>query len=96
MNTAEWLDEYLEKIHNGTPFTHGSRQWIPVAGFRRCGTIFCIYRDEKEYCAHAGEEWPENTPPLFGMFSLQLSWDQLISEISKKYDELRGHKIEGI
>ncbi len=53
------------------------------------GCIVAIYKDEKEYCAHSGEEWKEDEEPLFGYFSLDLPWDELIDRIAERYDAIR-------
>ena len=90
MNTVEWLHESLETIHNGTPFTRLGRVWTPVAGFRNCGSILAIYKDHTEYCVHAGDDWKEDEAPLLGMYNLSLSWNELIAEIAKRYDSIRG------
>ena len=31
-----------------------------MAGFRKCGCIFAIYKDEFNYCVHSEYEWKEN------------------------------------
>jgi hypothetical protein len=39
---------------------------------------------------HAGDEWKENEEPILGYYSLDLSWDDLISSIADKYDTIRN------
>ena len=71
------------------------RSWKPVAGFRKCGSMFCIYRDETAYCVHAGDDWPEMDPPLMGYFPLDLEWDNLIVKIAERYDGMRASVTKG-
>lgn len=88
--TVEWLTESLEPIAESTPPLHRlGRNWQPVAGFSRCGSIFAIYKDATEYCAHAGETWEEGQEPLLGYYSGDLSQGDLISQVAQKYDAIR-------
>lgn len=64
--------------------------WKPIAGFRKSGSIFCIYRGDTTYCVHAGDVWPDADPPLIGYFPLDLSWDELIMQIADRYDAIRA------
>lgn len=88
MNTAEWLHQSLERVDDGTLISRLGRSWTPVAGFRRCGSIFTIYKDATDYCAHAGDDWKEGEQPLLGTYSLALSWEELVAEVAKKYDAI--------
>lgn len=90
MSTLKWLSESLECIDSNDTLIRQGRVWKPIAGFRKTGSIFCIYKDVKEYCVHVGEEWEENAEPLLGYYRLDLSWDELLFHIAQKYDSLRA------
>jgi hypothetical protein len=87
--TYDWLKDSLTTKDKGYIIKRQNRNWISIAGFSRCGCIFAIYKDETEYCVHAGDEWEEIKPPLFGYFSLELSWDELLHKIAERYDTIR-------
>ncbi len=55
------------------------------------GSIFAIYKDTEEYCVHAGEEWNNNDEPLLGYYNIHLEWDELISNIAERYDDIRNN-----
>lgn len=60
-----------------------------MAGYRMCGFVFAIYKDDDNYCAHVtnpDDEWLENEPPLFGYYNVDLTWNELLHEIANKYD----------
>ena len=87
-STSDWLHDSLEMVvdvpvHNG---------WIAIAGFRRCGCIFTVYKDVAgtRYCAHAGEEWEKDEEPLYGYFPIELTWDELVDRIAARYDAKRS------
>lgn len=89
-DTITWLQESLHKI-NDAPILHRvGRSWEGVAGFSRQGCIFCIYKDTATYCVHSGEDWKEDEEPNLGYYNIALSWDELISAIAKRYDEIRA------
>lgn len=87
-NTKEWLKHSLI-INNDTNIVRNNRLWISVAGFSTCGSIFAIYKDDKNYCVHAGDEWKENEEPNLGYYNKDLLYDELICKIADKYDEIR-------
>ena len=71
----------------------GGVRWFGVAGFSICGSILAIYRNEAgDYCAHAGDEWQRDQEPLFGYFDADLSFDQVIDQLSTRYDDMRNIK----
>jgi hypothetical protein len=93
MSTVSWLLESLEKSPaTAETFSRNGRQWQPIAGFRRCGSILAVYKDcaTNEYCVHAGDDWPENQEPLLGYYDASLSWDDLIQQIAARYDAIRS------
>ena len=94
--TKEWLNHNLVEVDekDRIPVLCQSREWVPVSSFRQCGSIFAIYKDSKEYCVHAGDEWKENEEPLLGYYNLELSWDDLVSSIADKYDSIRNKVTE--
>lgn len=89
-STYIWLKESLQNCNNITPIQRVGRIWIPVAGFSSCGCIFTIYKDTTNYCVHVGDEWNENEEPLLGYYDNYLSWDELLLQISKKYDRIKN------
>lgn len=89
MNTVTWLHNNLVLTNNKSVINRLGRQWESVAGFSQMGSIFCIYKDAKEYCVHAGEEWEEGQEPLLGYYDIKLNWDELIVSIAHKYDSIR-------
>lgn len=91
MSTTEWLHTSLQFTEQGKIINRLGRNWTSIAGFSSCGCIFAIYKDENNYCVHVGEEWGENEEPLLGYYSNKLAWNELISEITNKYDALRQH-----
>lgn len=91
-STVKWLTESLEDIPESTPALQRlGREWRPVAGFSRCGSVFAIYRDATEYCVHAGETWEEGQVPLLGYYNGDLSLRDLIAKVAQKYDAIRAH-----
>ena len=92
--TVSWLLETLEKTPEAeaSTFSHNGRQWQPVAGSRRCGSILAIYKDcaTNEYCVHGGDEWFENQAPNLGYYDAALSWGDLIQQIAARYDAIRS------
>lgn len=55
-NMFEWLTEALEPVVEDTPpLRRLGRNWQPIAGFSRCGSILAIYKDTSEYCVHVGD-----------------------------------------
>lgn len=88
--TYEWLRSSLEPAKSNTYFNHNGVTWTHVAGFRRCGSSLDIYKNDTKFCAHAGDDWKQNDQPLFGYFSANLSYDELLVQLAAKYDELRS------
>jgi len=90
LNTKDFLlnslilsnSEDLSIVRNG-------KLWRHVAGFRKCGCIFAIYKDEFNYCVHSDYEWKENEEPNMGYFDINLSYDELITEVANRYDNIR-------
>ena len=87
--TLEWLRASLELATSESHINHNGVTWKYVAGFRKCGSILAIYKNDKQFCAHAGDSWEPNEEPLFGYFSGDLSYDDLLVKIAEKYDEIR-------
>lgn len=59
-----------------------------------------IYKDNYNYCVHVyTNEWNEDDIPLLGYYDIDLSWDELLLQISNKYDSNKSlryiQKIEG-
>jgi hypothetical protein len=91
ISTYEWLQTNLELtrtdanmpspdvlIRNGSTWTH-------IAGMRKS---LSIYTNEIQYCAHAGDEWPVDTEPLFGYFDISLDYNALLCQLAEKYDAM--------
>jgi hypothetical protein len=92
MSTLEWLrDSLIASDSNTPPIIRNKNTWIPIAGFSRCGCIFAIYKnkDAHLYCVHTGDDWKEDESPTLGYYDGELSWNELLIEIAKKYDEIR-------
>lgn len=93
MNTTiNWLKRSLEDSQ-GEVILRKNRTWIPVSGFRTCGCIFAIYKDDTQYCVHVGDEWEPNEEPLLGYYDINLTWDELLYAIANEYDKLRNYSI---
>jgi hypothetical protein len=91
MTTVDWLNQSLNICNDKESIIcRLGRNWKPVAGFSKVGSIFCIYKDENNFCVHAGDEWNDNEEPLLGYYDINLTWDKLISQIAQKYDSMRS------
>jgi hypothetical protein len=93
--TLDWLKHYLvpsNETEKSYRLVRAGRTWESVAGFCQHGTVFAIYKDDTSYCVHAGDDWPESDEPLLGYFDRNLSWDDLLSAIAQKYDDLRSSR----
>ena len=95
--TLEWLKNNLTftskasktskpSIHE--EFIRNGSTWKHIAGMRISHSIFAIYSDGSRFCAHAGDEWLDNTQPLFGYFDISLDHDALLLQLSQKYDAI--------
>ena len=93
MDTKTWLYERLILSTNKSTYEHMGVSLEHVAGFSQQGIIFSIYKSKNYYCAHAGEEWNEGEEPLLGYYSIDVSWDELLTQIAAKYDSLRNARI---
>lgn len=90
LNTKEFLfsnlilnnDDNLSIIRNG-------KLWKLVASFRKYGCIFGIYKNEFNYCVHSADDWNDNEEPNMGYYDVKLSYEELITEIANKYDNIR-------
>ena len=88
MNTYDWLLDNLIIAEQATHIQKIGRIWTHIAGFRVCGQILAIYKDDKNYCAHADYEWLDDREPNLGFYSLNLEWPELIYNIALKYDSM--------
>lgn len=94
LDTHEWLKQNLKKLNSEySPFTRNGSLWEYIYGFKQYGVALNIYTNGYIYCAHAGDDWLENTEPLFGYFDINLDYDTLVYELAKKYDEIRDKVI---
>ncbi len=79
--------ENLCVVNNG-------KVWKHVAGYRACGSILAIYKNEDKYCVHAGEKWDVDELPNLGYYDINLSYDDLLREIANTYDNVRRKNIK--
>ena len=91
MNTVEWLRSSLRPYTGKLLYEHSGRLLTPIASFRTHRSLFSIYLDRKknEYLVHEGEHWEDGERPLLGYYHGYLSWEDLLTEIAKRYDEIR-------
>ena len=92
MNTKKWLLSMLTPVNHHTYIVRNGRTWKAISGFSSYGWIFCIYKDDNNYCVHSSEEWHENEEPNMGYYNKDLNWDDLIGEIAIQYDNIRNNK----
>ena len=92
-DTVTWLKDSLIRCCNGPVLYHAGRQWKPVAAFRQAGSILCIYEDSTEYCVHGGDSW-DSTAPNLGYYDIDLPWDELVSQIAERYDNIRSNLVK--
>jgi hypothetical protein len=90
MSTVEWLRDSLQMVNGHAPIIRCGRTWTPIAGFSSVGCIFTIYKDTHNYCVHADDTWPEDGVPNMGYFDINLSWDDLLITIAKRYDDIKS------
>ncbi len=90
MSTFEWLKDSLVLSDGLMQIQRLGRVWTHVAGFSQCGSVFAIYKDTSNFCAHAGDEWKELEEPLLGYYDRNLSWDELLLKLAETYDKLRA------
>ena len=90
-NSYEWLVNELEHIEDSNEkLERCGIIWIPIASLRRCGSILAIYESRIGFCAHAGDEWDILQEPLFGYFPKDFKYNDILIELSKRYDNIRN------
>lgn len=77
-------------VNGHAPIAHCGRNWTPVAGFTSVGCTFAISKDANNYCVHAGDTWGEDEEPSMGYFDITLSWDDLLTAVAQRYDDIRS------
>lgn len=91
-DTYTWLKDSLEFV-NEPVIKRNGREWVPVAGFRKVGCIFAIYKDSTNYCVHGADTWDDNEEPNLGYYDINLSWDELLEQVSERYDSIRSRVL---
>lgn len=96
-NTYEWLVHELEHILDSQErLERCGMTWTPIASVRKCGSILALYKscESHGFCAHAGDDWHIFQEPFFGYFSKDLSYNELLIELSNRYDSIRKQRMK--
>ncbi len=96
--TFDWLKNELIIADENNPaqfqvLIRDNRVFTTVAALRTSGHVFAIYKSDDEYCAHSFNSedggWLETDTPMYGYFDINLTWNELLQQISNKYDSIR-------
>lgn len=91
-DTVDWLRKSLIPSRDNPTISRCGHVWTHVAGFINVGCIFAIYKNDTQFCVHAGDDWEVNGEPLLGYFDINLSYDDLLVQIAARYDEVRSRR----